>query len=264
MRWFFPYEGGKSRETELLGLLDFDFIDKVVEPFAGSHAWSRFLFDKYPHLQFQINDINPNLIRFLKWIRKTPNPLRKLKSHMAKNLNRTYRLSLFDKLEANKPLTPKEYYFLNKVQWFRPTRSADPFVNETRLRTREKNIEGTIKKTIEEDNPDELFAVEFLKSPRVKITQLDWKTVVKRNSNPKTLIRMDPPYEGTDSVSYNSSFNLDEIPKVKKKNKATFLVSWGRKDKRLGKKPLYITERGAKGKRREDATSELLSVGYLL
>jgi site-specific DNA-adenine methylase len=262
MRWIFPYEGGKSREVEVLGALKPENYDIVLEPFAGSHVWSRWLYINYPDLQFKISDSNDNLIRFLKWIRKTNKPLDKLKSYTKKNLNRTHRNSLFDKLNSGKPLTPKEYYFINRVQRFRPKKSNDPFVSETELNDGKRSIKQTIINALNSDHSDELFAVEFLKSHRVTISKLNWDTATKRLlKNPKALILMDPPYDGTKSIAYDSKFNFDDIVSLVKNSKATVLVSWGRKEP--GLKPFYEAKRGTKGLKPEDHTSKLISVGYV-
>lgn len=74
--FYFSYVGGKNREMkyidDIIDNLDKETIKNIIEPFAGSSAFSRYMFfnKEYNKCNYIINDNDKELIDFYKQIKK--------------------------------------------------------------------------------------------------------------------------------------------------------------------------------------------------
>lgn len=59
--FYIPYAGNKRNEfKEFYNNINLENINTIIEPFAGTHAISYFLWEKHPNLKFILNDITPH------------------------------------------------------------------------------------------------------------------------------------------------------------------------------------------------------------
>jgi site-specific DNA-adenine methylase len=65
MDFYFSYAGSKRKEIrEFIDLIDLNNYENIIEPFGGSLAFSRYIYNLYPNKNFFVSDINDELIYF--------------------------------------------------------------------------------------------------------------------------------------------------------------------------------------------------------
>jgi DNA adenine methylase len=200
LRPFFGRMGGKSKIANNLisHFPDPNSYTTYVEPFIG--AGNIFLRKPYKSKIEVINDLDDMVYSIFQGVKQEGQVIEKLKpiSYLSKEQ--------FYKLRENAS-NWIDYLFLIKTSFFAQGKSYDY--------PKEKN-----KLILVNTDFDKLK--NRLKD--VKITHLDFQTLIKKYNKPTTFFYLDPPYE--DSKDYSNSVNPEDVYNAVKTIKGKFMLSY--------------------------------------
>lgn len=187
--FYFSYIGNKRVEikhyiSKVEELITSNQINKVIEPFCGSSSTSYYLWKKYPHLEFHLNDIDPFLYEFLQEIKQ--HGCERVFNHINKLCIDLTKEKYNQICNNRKPKTMLDWCFCMKVSGYRlflfPTR--DKFGNY---------------------NPQKYKQLDaFFQSSNVHIYNKDYKEIFNEFKNDQNaFIFLDPPYFQSDNSYYS-------------------------------------------------------------
>lgn len=190
IKFYFPYHGTKRNDMKYIkDAINLNKIKRIVEPFAGSCAFSLYC---YRELDFKgeiiLNDIDENLINFYKDVKE--------------NGSEKYFKFVIDKYNDGK-ITMDEHLKLlndkdkNLFNWFYFKRYDGKF---------RRQIEGSKQFTKEkyEKNKDVIKSLdEFFKDDKIKLFCGDYLDIFNKYNDKQTLFYLDPPF----FASYNSGYS---------------------------------------------------------
>lgn len=199
LRPFFARMGGKSKiaDTLISHFPDPNSYTTYVEPFIG--AGNIFLRKPYKSKVEVINDLDDWIYAIFQGVKKEGQLMEQLKP--IPYLSR----ELFNELREN-PTNWIEYLLLIKQSFFGQGRSYDA-----------SKKGGEIFK-----QSDFIILKNRLKD--VKITHLDFQTLIKKYNKSTTFFYLDPPYEG--SKDYSNSVNPEDVYNAVKTIKGKFMLSY--------------------------------------
>lgn len=215
------YPGGKSRAIQRMKYLLPNEFEEYREPFVGGGSFFIYLKQKRPDLRIWINDLNPELYCFWKWVQLDSE---KLACEVMKiRKERLDGQRLFDELvKVNvSSLTEFEravrFFVLNRITFSGVVESGGYSQHAFAGRFTESSIERVSKLS------------QILEG--IKITQLDYRELLKGDKNIFTFL--DPPYfKATKSRLYgkngilHTGFNHDEFAREMKKCKHSWLITY--------------------------------------
>ena len=196
--FYYSYQGSKRTEIKnIIQNLDLSKYDTIVEPFGGSLAFSRYVFNLYPNKNYLISDVDPELTQFCNNFHKDK---QNILNQTIKDINSIENKQQYKEYLKNKPgindagfmswnLFTKKYRGVQEGLYPIPGQRSKPkFV---------KYMEKTAK-------TDEFFKkLEYKKQPfNIYLEQ------VKNDS--KSLVFLDPPYMFLNNENYYK-FNIREI-----------------------------------------------------
>lgn len=187
--FYFSYFGNKRREVKYFENIDFDKYDRIVEPFAGSAAFSRWLYfcKGYKDKTYILNDIDEQLIGILNYVRVNGSEglLNWTNEKMVNNISKPEYLELIKKKDKDL----NEYFFMRKTS---------THGNMYPIRQIGKAYKNDSNKLNDE----------FYKSPNVNLSCEDYRNVIEKyKDDPKTLIFLDPPYFESHNTEYSININ---------------------------------------------------------
>ncbi len=215
------YPGGKSRAIQQMKHLLPKEFDEYREPFVGGGSFFIYLKQKRPDLKFWINDLNPELYYFWKYVQidseKLASETLKIKQH------RKDGQSLFEelvKVDVNS-LTEFEravrFFVLNRITFSGVVEAGGYSQLAFEGRFTESSIERVAK------------LGRLLEG--IKITYLDYRELLAGGKEVFTFL--DPPYfKATKSKLYgkngilHTGFNHDEFTMAMKKCKHSWLITY--------------------------------------
>ena len=200
LRPFFSRMGGKSKIANNLisHFPDPNSYTTYVEPFIG--AGNIFFRKPYKSKIEVINDLDDMVYSIFQGVKREGQVIENLKpiSYLSKEQ--------FYKLRENAS-NWIDYLFLIKTSFFNMGRSYDyPREGQDFILT----------------NTDFIKLKNRLKD--VKITHLDFQTLIKKYNKPTTFFYLDPPYE--DSKDYSNSVNPEDVYNAVKTIKGKFMLSY--------------------------------------
>ena len=180
--FFFGYVGGKSKDLKyIMPSVNLDGIKTVIEPFCGSCAFSSHLDKK--NLKFCFNDIDSNLIYFLKDVKcgKFPEYIKYYNEHYKDYMTDGKPNQLWYDLKKEKDIPSKKIFLLKRLS------GKGSMVN---LKSKDQKIN-------EYDHLVKLFKKADLQCG-------EYKKIIDKYMNDETaFLFLDPPYLD----SYNSSYS---------------------------------------------------------
>jgi DNA adenine methylase len=197
IEFYVPYVGNKTSEfNEIYEYMNLDNIKIFVEPFCGSATISANLFFVNDDIKFILNDIDHNLIKFLKYVKNNNKILLvpKINKIMKKYNNHEKYKKYFRDFNHEK-LSPAEYvahriFTSSTVGYFGAYKNG-------KLPQLKK-----FKKEIEYDY--------FIKSNRVEIFNKSYNFMFRKyKNNSKAFLFLDPPYVDTYNKIYIVRKNSD-------------------------------------------------------
>ena len=216
------YPGGKSRAIQQMKFLLPQEFDEYREPFVGGGSFFIYLKQKQPNLKIWINDLNPELYYFWKYVQNDSENL--AREVLRVNNVRKDGQDLFNELvNINiESLTEFEravrFFVLNRITFSGVVESGGYSKQAFESRFTESSIERLSKMgRILED---------------VKITHLDYRELLV-DGDQKVFTFLDPPYfKATKSKLYgkngvlHTGFNHDQFASKMKKCKHSWLITY--------------------------------------
>lgn len=216
------YPGGKSRAIRQMKYLLPKEFDEYREPFVGGGSFFIYIKQKMPRLKIWINDLNPELYYFWKYVQKDSEQLAREVSKVKKE--RKDGQDLFDELVNANVISFSEFeravrfFVLNRIT-FSGVVEAGGF---SKLAFDGRFTESSI------DRLSKLGKV----LDGVKITHLDYRELLKDGDN-NVFTFLDPPYfKATKSKLYgkngvlHTSFSHDEFAAEMKKCRHSWLITY--------------------------------------
>ena len=191
--FYISYCGNKRQEIErIYEHLNFDGIDTVVEPFAGSCAMSYYIWTKRPDLNFVINDIDPFLKQMFDLLHDDDKIKEFEEEFNQKCISFRGKKEVYDGI-VRKEKTLMAWFIAHKIYCIRPTLFPTNRV---------------YKETI---NLKETPVYKFFKTAKITYTQLDGVECYNNYKDKENcLILLDPPYMASCNDLYSSSTNVYE------------------------------------------------------
>lgn len=200
LRPFFPRMGGKSKIAKNLisHFPDPNSYTTYVEPFIG--AGNIFFRKPYKSKVEVINDLDNMVYAIFQGVKREGQVIEKLKpiAYLSKEQ--------FKKLHENAS-NWIDYLFLIKMSFFSQGKSYS-----YPLKTRDFILTNTDFNELKNRLKD------------VKITHLDFQTLIKKYNKPTTFFYLDPPYE--ESEDYSNSVNPEDVYNAVKTIKGRFMLSY--------------------------------------
>ena len=195
--FYFSYTGSKRSEMKHIMPFIKDLkYDKVIEPFAGSCAFSLHLYIKEnKKVKYILNDNDHTHIEFLKYVQKnTSKPLVEFLINETKNNSKENFKMHIEEYKTNPNIF--NYYYYHKHYNFRQGLYPMPELK------RRQNYEG-----LSYPKTDEFFK-------NATIIEGDYKNILEKYKNDtKALIFLDPPYFSSSNSDY-ASFKKDKKKKA--------------------------------------------------
>ncbi len=208
-----PYVGSKRFFLKYITPYISDFAE-YREPFVGGGSVFIYLKQTYPNKMFWINDLYTDLYYFWKSAQENPNLL----------------ISYIQEFKNNYSDGKQLYYYLKEnIQTFNDIKRGAALFVLAKISYSSK-IGGGYG-SFNFDNFFTLASIERVKQfvpllDNVKITNLDYKDVIKANGT-DVFIYLDPPYYiKTNYYQKNKAFNHEELCKVLKDTKHKWLLSY--------------------------------------
>jgi DNA adenine methylase len=200
LRPFFGRMGGKSKIANNLisHFPDPNSYTTYVEPFIG--AGNIFFRKPYKSKIEVINDLDDMVYSIFQGVKREGQVIEKLKpiSYLSKEQ--------FNKLRENAS-NWIDYLFLIKTSFFASGKSYDYPKEKNKLILTNTDF-NKLKNRLKD----------------VKITHLDFQTLIKKYNKPTTFFYLDPPYE--DSKDYSNSVNPEDVYNAVKTIKGKFMLSY--------------------------------------
>lgn len=190
MDFYIAYNGNKTNEIKnFINYFNIDDYDNIIEPFGGSLAFSRYIYniDIDKKLNYHISDINEELIYFCNNIYKDKENIiiETLKDINNIENKEDFNLYINNKKNINDKDFLKYYLFLYKYYMIRPGLYK---LNKAKPKFKDYN-----KKTLLSD--------EFFKNNEYKY--LDFKiNLEKFKDDERAFLFLDPPYVNSDNSFY--------------------------------------------------------------
>lgn len=200
--FYFSYYGGKKREFQhIKPYIDFNKINKIVEPFCGSCAVSIEVYKEYPDLDYHVNDRDDFFYSLLKDIKE--NGSKKYFDYV-NNILKNYTKETHNEEIKKYKKTPtlENYFFYCKIH------SIHRGVYDDR---RKQQSEINYNKYIKTDN--------FFK--HATLTNLDFLDILNKYiDDENAFIFLDPPYNNSfndlySGINYKTDI-IDYYVKIKK------------------------------------------------
>jgi DNA adenine methylase len=216
------YPGGKSRAVQQMKFLTPREYDEYREPFVGGGSFFIYLKQKQPELKIWINDLNPELYYFWKYVQmdseKLAHEILKVKKER-KNGQELFTELLSVNIDS---LTEFEravrFFVLNRITFSGVVESGGYSQLAFESRFTDSSIERVSK------------IGSLLEG--VKITHLDYRELLRDGGN-LVFTFLDPPYfKATKSKLYgkngvlHTGFNHDEFAQEMKKCKHSWLITY--------------------------------------
>ena len=191
MDFYIPFQGNKRKEIkEFINYFNIDDYDNIIEPFGGSLAFSRYVYniiDIDKKLKYYISDLNVELIYFCNNFYKDKENIINETIKDINNINNKVDYDIYFKniKNINDDDFLKYYLFKNKYYLIRP--GLYP-TNKRKPKFKDYN-----KKTLSTD--------EFFKNNEYKL--LDFKIQLdKFKDDERSFLFLDPPYINSDNSFY--------------------------------------------------------------
>lgn len=216
------YPGGKSRAIQQMKFLLPEEFEEYREPFVGGGSFFIYLKQKQPGLKIWINDLNPELYYFWKYVQidseKLAREIFKVKKER-KNGQELFTELLGVKIDALAEFERAVRFFvLNRITFSGVVESGGYSQLAFELRFTDSSIERVSKMS------------PLLQG--VKITHLDYRELLA-DGNKQVFTFLDPPYfKATKSKLYgkngvlHTSFNHDEFAQEMKKCSHSWLITY--------------------------------------
>lgn len=216
------YPGGKSRAVQQMKFLLPREFDEYREPFVGGGSFFIYLRQKQPNLKIWINDLNPELYYFWKYVQvdseRLAHEVLKVKKGRKDGqdlFNELVNIDIGSLTEFERAL---RFFVLNRITFSGVVESGGYSKLAFESRFTESSVERLSKMgTIMED---------------VKITHLDYRELLV-NGDQKVFTFLDPPYfKATKSRLYgkngvlHTGFNHDEFADEMKNCKHSWLITY--------------------------------------
>ena len=200
LRPFFGRMGGKSKIANNLisHFPDPNSYTTYVEPFIG--AGNIFFRKPYKSKVEVINDLDDRVYAIFQGVKREGQVIEKLKpiSYLSKEQ--------FNKLREHAS-NWIDYLFLIKTSFFNSGESYDYPKKDSKLILVNTDF-NELKNRLKD----------------VKITHLDFQTLIKKYNKPTTFFYLDPPYE--DSKDYSNSVNPEDVYNAVKTIRGKFMLSY--------------------------------------
>lgn len=183
--FFFPYTGTNTREVRknIYPYIEFEGINKIVEPFCGSSSFSRNIPDEIkPNIKsYHFNDIDPFLNEFITDVRNG-----KIGDYVK------HTKLICDEYKDNKKMDLMKYGFKYYLFFKKLLCRCGHLIDLKKVAK------------IEEYETKMQPLIDFYKNENVKITTHDYLEILdKYKDDPEALIYLDPPYLD----SYNGDYS---------------------------------------------------------
>ena len=193
--FYFPYIGGKNKEFDLIAhFIKFAGIDKIVEPFAGSGAFSFNCFWSGFNGDFYLNDNDPFLIAFLKDVQKNGSKhyIDWTNRIIGKELTKERHDAVIERHKTRPTL--ETFFYYNKIYAFH----KGLFPNRV----------GRRRRPFADDIFTEIDA--FFRSKHVHYSNLDYSAIFNKfKEDKRALLFLDPPYFESFNNKYYAYQNGD-------------------------------------------------------
>lgn len=201
MNFYFPYSGSKRNEIKnIIELINLDLYDTIIEPFGGSVAFSRYLFNINKNKKYIICDINDELIFFCNNFYK--NKINVIEDCKKKVIECDNKIKYDEYIKNSINIDNKDFliYYLFKRKNYSIRVGLYP--------DNKKKI-----KLYKYDEKTKLCDI-FFENVHYEIQ--DYKiTMEKYKNNSKSLIFIDPPYINSCNELYcNQNIKKNELNKV--------------------------------------------------